>query len=213
MIEKIHIRQLGRREYVPVWEAMQEYALTRDENSPDELWCVEHPAVFTQGRNGKSEHLLNHQHPIPVVQTDRGGQITYHGPGQAVVYVLIDLKRRKMGVRELVSALELTTIQFLNTLGLEAQARKDAPGVYVHGDKIASLGLRVRRGCSYHGLSFNVDMDLTPFSWINPCGLLKQKVTQLSDFNIHLETADCGRQLARRLAARLEYTTVIDIES
>ena len=203
MSNPIHIRRLGLRDYVSVWQEMQRFTLQRGAEQEDELWCVEHPAVFTQGRNGKSEHLLNTEHDIPIVESDRGGQITYHGPGQAVVYALIDLKRRKLGVRDLVSELENTVIRYLAQWDISAEARRDAPGVYVPEGKIASLGLRVRRGCSYHGLSFNVNMDLTPFTWINPCGLYGQKVTQLRHFGIDIDTMECGHQLASLLVSAL----------
>jgi len=173
-------RRLGRQPYIPVWTAMRAFSAARNPDTPDELWLVEHPPVYTQGLNGKPEHLL-HPGDIPVVATDRGGQVTYHGPGQLVVYCLIDLTRAELGIRELVSALENAVIDLLAGYGVAAIARAEAPGVYVAGQKIASLGLRVRRGRAYHGLSLNVAMDLEPFSRINPCGYPGLGVTQLCD--------------------------------
>lgn len=163
------IRQLPQQPYEPTWQAMKHFTDQRDSASVDELWLLEHPPVFTQGLAGKPEHLLN-PHEIPVIQTDRGGQITYHGPGQLMLYALLDLKRLGYGPRRLVRNLEQVVIQLLAELGIDAAGRDDAPGVYVDGGKICSIGLRVRRGCSYHGIALNVENDLTPFSYINPCG-------------------------------------------
>ncbi|MEJ2478944.1 MAG: lipoyl(octanoyl) transferase LipB, partial [Acidihalobacter sp.] len=160
---------MGRRSYAPVWQAMQDFTDARKPDTPDEFWMLEHPPVFTLGQAGRSEHLLA-PGSIPVVHIDRGGQVTYHGPGQLVVYTLLDLRRRRLGVRALVEALEQGVVDMLADYGVAAQPRRDAPGVYVDGRKIAALGLRVRRGCSYHGLALNVDMDLEPFQRINPCG-------------------------------------------
>jgi lipoyl(octanoyl) transferase len=174
------IRQLGRRDYQPVWQSMTEFTNQRAPETPDELWLVEHPPVFTQGQAGKPEHLLL-PGDIPVVQTDRGGQVTYHGPGQLVAYPLLDLRRLKLGVRDLVTAIEETVVATLASYGIEAYPRPDAPGVYVAGNKIASLGLRVRRGCSFHGVALNVDMDLEPFQRINPCGYQGLAMTQMRD--------------------------------
>ena len=173
-------RRLGRRDYVATWQAMQAFTDGRDAETADELWLVEHPPVFTQGLNGRPEHLLD-PGPIPVVPVDRGGQVTYHGPGQLVVYTLLDLRRRELGVRELVQRLEYAVIDLLAGYGIDAVGRRDAPGVYVDRRKIASLGLRVRRGCSYHGLSLNVDLDLAPFARINPCGHAGLEVTRTAD--------------------------------
>ncbi len=173
------VRDLGLREYQPVFEAMKVFTTTRDPSTPDEIWLLEHPPVFTQGLNGKPEHLLA-PGDIPVIRVDRGGQVSYHGPGQVVCYCLLDLRRARLGVRELVTLLEQTVIELLRDYGISAHARPEAPGVYVGERKIASLGLRVRRGCCYHGLSFNVAMDLQPFSRINPCGYPGLQVTQLS---------------------------------
>lgn len=179
--DSLIVRQLGLQPWAPVSAAMHRFTDQRDDNTPDEIWLVEHPPVFTQGQAGKAEHLLT-PGDIPVMQSDRGGQVTYHGPGQQVMYVLINLKRRKLGVRQLVSALEQTVIDTLAHWQVTAAARPDAPGVYVDGRKICSLGLRIRQGCSFHGLALNVAMDLTPFLRINPCGYAGLEMTQLSQF-------------------------------
>lgn len=177
-LNTIIVRQLGVQPYEPVSQAMHEFTDQRDENTPDELWLVEHPPVFTQGQAGKAEHLLM-PGDIPVVQSDRGGQVTYHGPGQQVMYVLLNLKRRRLGVRELVTLLEQTVVDTLGEYGIDAHPRADAPGVYVGEKKICSLGLRIRKGCSFHGLALNIDMDLTPFLRINPCGYAGMEMTQM----------------------------------
>jgi len=177
--DTIQIRQLGLQPYEPVSQAMHEFTDTRDETTADEIWLVEHERVFTQGQVGKAEHVLV-PGDIPVIQSDRGGQVTYHGPGQQVMYVLLNLKRRKLGVRELVTILEQTVVNTLAELGIEAYPRADAPGVYVDGRKICSLGLRIRKGCSFHGLALNIDMDLSPFLRINPCGYAGLEMTQVS---------------------------------
>ncbi len=173
-------RRLGLAPYEPTWRAMQRFTDARDAATLDEIWFLEHPPVFTLGMNGKPEHVLSPR-DIPVIRTDRGGQVTYHGPGQLVVYPLIDLKRAGFGVRDLVSALEGAVIGYARELGIEARARREAPGVYVDGRKLASVGLRIRRGASYHGLALNVSMDLEPFSRINPCGNAGLKMTQLAE--------------------------------
>ncbi len=205
------VRRLGRQDYEPVWRAMQAYTDTRTAESPDKLWLLQHPPVFTQGLNGRPEHLLD-PGAIPVIQVDRGGQVTYHGPGQVVAYVLLDLKRRGLGVRELVTTLEQSVIDLLAEYGIAAQARRDAPGVYVAGRKIASLGLRVRRGCSYHGLSLNVAMDLAPFRRINPCGYQGLEVTQLAELGGPTDTVAVEEALLSHLVRLLGYTnfTVAD---
>ncbi len=177
----LNIRHLGTLDYETVWHAMQAFTDARDASTADEIWLVEHPPVFTQGQAGKAEHILA-PGDIPVVQVDRGGQVTYHGPGQIVAYTLIDLRRLKLGIRALVSALEEAIIQVLAVYGVASQRIQGAPGIYVDGVKIASLGLRVRRGCSFHGLAFNVAMDLEPFQRINSCGLLNMQVTELAAF-------------------------------
>jgi len=180
----IELHHLGRRPYLPVWQAMRELTDTRDADTPDQFWLVEHDPVFTQGQAGKPEHLLM-PGDIPVVQTDRGGQVTYHGPGQVVLYPLIDVRRSRLGVRDLVSGLENAVIALLAEYGIAARARPDAPGVYVTtgmGEaKIASLGLRIRRGGSFHGVALNVDGDLSPFQRINPCGYAGMAMTRLAD--------------------------------
>ena len=182
----IKLRHLGQQDYQSCWQKMQDYTLARDENSADEIWIVEHLPVFTQGLNGKPEHLLQATE-IPVVNTDRGGQITYHAPGQLVVYTLIDIKRRDLGVRQLVTVIEQAMITALAQYGLQAVARAEAPGVYIEDKKIGSVGLRIKKGCSYHGLSLNNNMDLSPFSYINPCGYKGLQVTQLADLGINIK--------------------------
>lgn len=198
------IRQLGQQDYEPVWEAMRRFTEQR-EGAADELWLLQHAPVFTLGLNAKAEHLLA-PGDIPVVEVDRGGQVTYHGPGQLVVYTLLDLRRLGLGVRHVVSAMEESVITLLSAHGIRANARKDAPGVYVDGAKVASLGLRVRRGCSYHGLSLNVDMDLEPFGRINPCGYPGMPVTQLRDLGIMDNMQTLGDALTRELGGRFGYT-------
>jgi lipoyl(octanoyl) transferase len=173
------VKFLGRVDYEPTWREMQRITDTRDANTPDEIWLLEHPPVFTLGLNADPSHVLA-AGDIPVVKIDRGGQVTYHGPGQLVVYPLIDIRRAGMGVRDLVTALERAVIAYCASLGIEAECRKNAPGVYVAGRKIASVGLRIRRGASYHGLAFNVNMDLDPFQRINPCGYAGLQMTQLA---------------------------------
>lgn len=180
-LQDLRVRRLGLMDYEPVWHAMQRFTDERDQDTPDELWLVEHPPVFTQGQAGKAEHILA-PGDIPVIQVDRGGQVTYHGPGQIVAYPLVDISRSGLGVRELVRGIEQVILDVLDSYGVEAQLQPGAPGVYVDGVKIASLGLRIRRGRSFHGLSFNVNMDLEPFQRINPCGFQGLKVTNLSAF-------------------------------
>ncbi len=169
---------LGQEDYLPVWQRMQAYTNTRTCDTEDQIWLVEHPAVFTQGQAGKSEHILD-SGDIPVVQSDRGGQVTYHGPGQVIMYLMLDIRRRRMGVRVLVTLMETAIVRYLHSIGIEAYIRVDAPGVYVGEAKIAALGLRIRKGCSYHGLSLNVNIDLEPFSRVNPCGFEGMEVTSL----------------------------------
>lgn len=174
----INVRNLGLTDYEPVWRAMQQFTDSRDANTPDEIWFTEHKSVFTLGVNANRDHLLA-PGEIPVVQIDRGGQVTYHGPGQLMVYPLLDLRRSKIGVRPLVTALEQSVIDLAASFGIDAQSRPDAPGVYVDGVKLASVGLRIRRGASFHGMALNVDVDLEPFSRINPCGYEDLSVTDL----------------------------------
>jgi len=201
----LHVLQRGCLPYQEVWREMRDFTAERDEHTVDQCWLLEHTPVFTLGLNGKSEHLLA-PGDIPVVQTDRGGQVTYHGPGQLVVYLLLDLRRRGIGVQQLVRDMERAVIDWLRTYGVEAAARRAAPGVYVDGAKLASLGLRVRRGCCYHGLALNVDLDLEPFSRINPCGYAGMAVTRLVDLGIDLDVARTGAQLQSHLAGVLGYT-------
>jgi lipoyl(octanoyl) transferase len=195
-------RWLGRVEYEPTWRAMQRYTDVRDTAASDEIWALEHPPVFTLGMNGRAEHVLA-PGDIPVVNIDRGGQVTYHGPGQLVVYPLVDLRRHALGVRDLVTALETALIAVLAGYGITATARRDAPGVYVDGAKVASLGLRIRRGCSYHGLALNVAMELEPFARINPCGYAGLAVTDLATLGVRVSTRDAADALLPRLWATL----------
>ncbi|WP_314775306.1 lipoyl(octanoyl) transferase LipB [Cardiobacterium hominis] len=193
----MQIHNLGLRPYQEIWDAMRACTAARDADSADQIWLVQHPSVYTQGQAGKPEHLLA-PGDIPVIQIDRGGQITYHGPGQTVMYLLLDLRRAGIGIRALVSLIEESVIGYLQELGIHAQSRIDAPGVYVDGKKIASLGLRVRGGCTYHGVALNVDMDLEPFSRINPCGLVGMQMTQLRDLGVALDADAAGTALAAR---------------
>lgn len=193
---------MGICDYVLTWQAMHRFTDARQPGTPSELWLLQHPPVFTQGQAGKPKHLLC-PGETPVVQTDRGGQITYHGPGQLVVYVLLDLRDMGSGVRQLVTVLEESVIAFLGAHKIAAEARAEAPGVYVDGQKIASLGLRVRRGCTYHGLAINVDMDLEPFSRINPCGQKGLSVTQLKSLGITVPIDDVGLAIIQLLCQRL----------
>ena len=193
----MQIHNLGLRPYQEIWDAMRACTAARDADSADQIWLVQHPPVYTQGQAGKPEHLLA-PGDIPVIQIDRGGQITYHGPGQTVMYLLLDLRRAGIGIRALVSLIEESVIGYLQELGIRAQSRIDAPGVYVDGKKIASLGLRVRGGCTYHGVALNVDMDLEPFSRINPCGLVGMQMTQLRDLDVALDADAAGTALAAR---------------
>jgi len=199
------LRELGLVDYAPTLRAMQDFTDTRTPDTPDELWLLQHPRVFTQGQAGKAEHVLA-PGDIPVIQVDRGGQVTYHGPGQCVLYLLVDIRRHKLGVRDLVDLIEHSIVQLLSEYDIEAAAKPAAPGVYVAGEKIASLGLRVRRGCSYHGLSLNVDMDLEPFQRINPCGYEGLQVTSMASLlpDTALETSAVGRRLLAILSERLE---------
>ncbi|MCF6226771.1 MAG: lipoyl(octanoyl) transferase LipB [Xanthomonadales bacterium] len=174
------VRDLGMRDYQPVWESMQQFTDSRGENSPDELWLLEHQPVFTQGQAGKAEHLLA-PGDIPVLQVDRGGQVTYHGPGQLIAYPLLDIRRRKLSIRDMVHAIEQAIINTLADFEIQAERNPGAPGVYVGAAKIAALGLRIRKGCSFHGLSLNIDMNTEPFARINPCGFQGLEITQVID--------------------------------
>jgi lipoyl(octanoyl) transferase len=197
-------RELGLMPYEPVWHAMQRFTDQRGADACDEIWLVQHTPVFTQGQAGKAEHLLL-PGDIPVVQVDRGGQVTYHGPGQLVVYLLLDVRRLGFGVRELVTRIENALIELLASFDVPAAAKADAPGVYVNGAKIASLGLRIRRGCSFHGLALNVDMQLEPFQRINPCGYAGLAMTQLRDHAGSIEFAEVSARLRAQLVKHLDY--------
>ena len=194
------VRELGLQPYEQVWHDMQLFTNQRSETTADELWLLQHSPVYTLGKNGKPDHILDAL-DIPVIKSDRGGQVTYHGPGQVIVYTLLDLNRRRIGVRELVTRIENSVIELLEDYDIRANARKDAPGVYVEGRKIAALGLRVRKGCSFHGLALNVDMDLEPFSRINPCGYQGLEVTQLSEL---ADVADFN-EVEKRLLSHLQH--------
>ena len=205
--QTLEVCSLGLQDYASSWQAMTEFTNQRTPDTPDQLWLVEHSPVFTQGQAGKAEHLL-FPGDIPVVQTDRGGQVTYHGPGQLVAYPLLDLRRLKLGVRDLVTAIEQTIVNTLAEYSIEAYPKPDAPGVYVAGNKIASLGLRVRRGCSFHGLALNVAMDLAPFQRINPCGYEGLAMTQMKDLLAKPPTlAEVQTQLTAQFARKLGYET------
>ena len=201
------VRTLGLQRYEPVWQQMQAFTDQRQPETPDEIWLLQHHPVFTQGQAGKAEHLLN-PGDIPVVKTDRGGQVTYHGPGQLIAYLLLDLRRKKLGVRDVVTLMEEAVIALLADHGQQAVARADAPGVYVDACKIASLGLRVRRGCSFHGLALNVDMDLQPFARINPCGYAGMQMTQLRDLCPDADIDSATKNLLNYLVKQLGYSQV-----
>lgn len=196
------VRQLGRQAYEPVWQAMQSYTDERTEDDPDQIWLVEHEPVFTQGQAGKAEHILA-PGDIPVVQVDRGGQVTYHGPGQQVMYVLFNLKRRGIGVRQLVTALENSVVDLLAGYGITAYPKADAPGVYVDEAKICSVGLRIRKGCSFHGLALNVNMDLSPFQRINPCGYAGMKMVNCVQLKGPQDLAQAGNTLVDNMCHQL----------
>ena len=200
--DDIAIKLLGQADYQTVWNQMREFNERRDSGTKDEIWIVEHPAVFTLGLNGKDEHILN-ANDIPVIKCDRGGQVTYHGPGQLVAYIMMDLERKHWGVKKLVNQLEQAVIELLKEYGIEGQRIEKAPGVYVNSSKIAALGLRVRRGCSYHGLSLNVDMNLSPFSLINPCGYEGLESTQLRDLIDIVDINKTATQLIAHLDRQL----------
>jgi len=204
--QRLLVRQLGLCEYEPVWQAMQDFTNQRDEGTVDELWMVQHPPVFTQGQAGKPEHVLA-PGDIPVVKVDRGGQVTYHGPGQIVAYPLVDIRRSGVGVREFVNCIEESIIHVLHHYRVNGERRKGAPGVYVNGEKIASVGLRVRQGRSFHGLAFNIDMDLEPFLRINPCGYEGLVVTQLKAF-LPVVFDEVEGRLVDSIASQLGYSEV-----
>jgi len=208
MKNKLIFKDFALAPYQPIWEAMRTFTMQRTPETIDQIWFGEHLPVFTQGQAGKPEHLLSAGN-IPVIQSDRGGQITYHGPGQLVIYVLIDLKRKQLTIRPFVTALENAIIMLLADAKIPAVSEAKAPGVYVNNAKIASLGLRIRKGCSYHGLSLNVNMDLTPFSAINPCGEPERKIIQMRDFQPRVTITDIQEKLIQFLSQTLNYTTMI----
>lgn len=211
MKSELIIRQLSTMDYSKVWHAMQNFTDNRDEHTLDELWLVEHPPVFTQGQAGKEEHLLM-PGDIEVVKVDRGGQVTYHGPGQQVIYFMINLRRKKIGVRELVTLIEKSIVAALNDFNIKAYPKPDAPGVYVDGKKVASLGLRVRKGCSFHGLALNVNMDLSPFLRINPCGYAGLEMVQTCDLQGPQDISSASDALVKHAinllnVSKVEYQT------
>lgn len=201
---ELHIRNLGLQEYDAILNKMRDFTRRRNADSLDELWCLQHSPVFTLGANADQQHILSRSE-IPILQSDRGGQVTYHGPGQAIIYLLVDLRRKSIGVKRLVSLIEQSVVELLEDYGITSQARTDAHGVYVNGAKIASLGLRVHSGCSYHGLALNIDMDLSPFSLINPCGLPNMPVTQLKDHGVTENLPKICENLINKLSGNLEY--------
>lgn len=203
-MRNIMIYQLGMERYQDVWQKMRDFTAVRDATTADELWLLEHFPVFTQGMAGKPEHILNSTN-IPIVQTDRGGQVTYHGPGQLIAYPLIDLRRLKVGVKKFVSLLEHTIVDLLADYGITATMREDAPGVYVNSGKICSIGLKISRGCSYHGIALNVDMDLKPFSQINPCGFRNLKMIQIKDFVPEIKMEDVRKGVIKHLIKNFGY--------
>lgn len=201
-IEQLWVRKLGRQDYLPAWRAMQQFTDSRDASTADEIWLTEHPPVYTLGLNADRSHLLA-PGDIPVVQVDRGGQVTYHGPGQIMLYPLIDIRRGNIGVRQLVCALEQSVVDLLASYGVCAVARADAPGVYVADRKVASVGLRIRRGASFHGMAVNVDVDTTPFAGINPCGFENLEITTFRELGIDDDLASLGDALIERLRSKL----------
>lgn len=202
LIDSVIVRELGILEYLPTWQRMQDFTNNRDESVRDEIWLLEHPPVFTQGQAGKSEHVLASGN-IPVVQVDRGGQVTYHGPGQLIMYILINVRRSKLGVRHLVDALEACIVATMKDYGVDAYPKKDAPGVYVDNKKLCSVGLRIRKGCSFHGLAFNVNMDLSPFQRINPCGYAGMEMVDSKQLNGPSDIKIAGRQVVQHFAESL----------
>lgn len=196
------IRDFGQADYEPVWQQMQDFTDQRDETTADELWLVEHPPVFTLGQQGERNQILQRS-TIPIIQVDRGGHVTYHGPGQIVAYPLINLRRHKLGPRSLVTTIESILVELLKEFQIEAYPRPDAPGVYVDNKKIASIGLRIRKGCSYHGLALNVNMDLTPFSYINPCGMAGMEMVNMSEFVANIDITVVKKKLVHEFQIRL----------
>ncbi len=200
----LYVRYMGKQDYNAVFEKMRDFTQQRTPASVDEMWCLQHPAVFTLGANADQQHILS-QTNIPIVQSDRGGQVTYHAPGQVIIYLLVDLKRKSIGVKRLVQLIEKSVVGLLSDYNIISQARADAHGVYVNEAKIASLGLRVHSGCSYHGVALNVDMDMKPFSLINPCGFPGLAVTQLKDHSITESVESVSEKLALKLCEHLNY--------
>ncbi len=218
IVDRLRVRYLGLQPYEPVWQSMSRFTDSRNDETIDELWLVQHSPVFTQGQAGKPEHVLNPGN-IPIVQSDRGGQVTYHGPGQLVLYPLIDLRRRKLGVRDMITLLEKTAVELLANYGVSAHPKADAPGVYVSrgsiDDKIASLGLRVRKGCCFHGMSINVDMDLSPFDLINPCGYEALRMTQMKDLPTSqaVDYATVEKSIVEQMVNNLKISTIETIDT
>lgn len=206
MGQSLVVKNLGEELYTETWQAMKKFTDSREAHAPDEIWFVQHPPVFTLGQAGKVEHLLT-PGDIPVVHSDRGGQVTYHGPGQLVCYLLIDVRRRKLGVRDLVTAIEQSIVQLIKAYGVVSESKREAPGVYVNGRKLAALGLRIRKGCSYHGLSLNVDMDLKPFSNINPCGFEGLEVIDMKRLGIDRSMTEVMEALTDILIRQIGYDT------
>ena len=204
MDQPLVVKNLGEEPYTETWQAMKSFTDSRDEWAADEFWFVQHPPVYTLGQAGKVEHLLT-PGDIPIVHSDRGGQVTYHGPGQLVCYLLLDIRRLQLGVRDLVTAIEQSIVQLINSYGVAAEAEPEAPGVYVDGRKLAALGLRIRKGCSYHGLSLNVDMDLGPFSHINPCGMEGLEVVDMKRLGIDCSMAKIREELSNILVQQIGY--------
>jgi lipoyl(octanoyl) transferase len=205
--QKLIVRQLGLQPYEPIWRAMQKLTNERSADTSDEIWLLEHQSVFTQGQAGKAEHLLN-PGGIPVVQVDRGGQVTYHGPGQLIIYLMIDIRRSKLGIRDIVTLMEQSIIKLLQGYSVEAYAKSDAPGVYVDSSKIASLGLRVRKGCTFHGLALNLNVNTEPFLRINPCGYAGMKVTNLADYVSNLNNQQVATRLTNFMIKEIGYNGV-----
>jgi lipoyl(octanoyl) transferase len=201
----ITVRELGLQPYLPIWESMKQFTSMRDETTQDELWILEHQPVYTQGQAGKAEHILASS-AIPVIQSDRGGQVTYHGPGQLLVYTLLDIKRRHLGVRTLVAQLEQSLISLLTSYDIAGETQCGAPGVYVNQKKIASIGLRVKQGCTYHGIALNVSMDMAPFANINPCGYKQLEMTQMIDFIPNISLHDVGQRFIEAFLLNLGQT-------
>lgn len=200
----IQIKYLDTQDYASVFAKMREFTNKRTPDTTDEIWCLQHPAVYTLGANADKQHILKNTE-IPIIQSDRGGQVTYHGPGQIIIYCLIDLRRRKLGVKNLVQRIEKSVVSLLNDYQIESKARADAHGVYIDDAKVASLGLRVSGGCSYHGVALNVDMDLSPFTYINPCGFSGLKVTQLKDHGVQTSFGELQIELINHLCEQLNY--------